>query len=141
MIGTDEILTKLHAMLDAKKIKRADIARALKLGPSRITEILDGRRKLKLDEAEVLVETFGLEEPQFNVPTATPILQLAVRHVAQELGCDEQLLAQRSDDLVQDLAAFFRYAANPQVRENIALAEGFFLARDAMGSGPLAANS
>ena len=63
MIGTDEILERLQAKLDAGEIQKIDIAAAMKISSSRVTELFNGTRKLKLDEAQVLVETFKLEDP------------------------------------------------------------------------------
>jgi hypothetical protein len=112
----------LLARLADKKIRNADIARALGLPDSRIPEIKDGRRALKLDEAAKLVRAFQLEEDAPPLPT--PIIRLVVRYIADELGARPQ--EQRLEDLSEDVRAFAAFVANPKVRRSIEAAEGFF---------------
>ena len=132
MIGTDDILSRLEALLDA-----------LKISPQRITGLFDGSRKLKLDEAQRLVEMFSLEDPSELVSAiaTTPVLMMLVRYVLHELapGVDPEM--SRIEDIAKDCGAFLRYASDPQVRDNIEMAGAFFLARKAMDSeAPVAAS-
>jgi hypothetical protein len=53
----------LLALMRERDIRNKDIAAALKLSPSRITELYNGGRDLSLDEAVTLVERFGLDQP------------------------------------------------------------------------------
>lgn len=144
MIGTDDILSRLEALLDEGKIQKKDIAAALKVSPQRITGLFDGTRKLKLDEAQRLVEIFSLEEDPGELVSAiatTPVLMMLVRYVLHELapGVDPEM--SRIEDIAKDCGAFLRYASDPQVRDNIEMAGAFFLARKAMDSEAPAAAS
>src|SRR5213596_2430200 len=57
VIDTDALLSQLKA----RGIRNVDIARVLGLPDSRVPEIRDKRRALKLDEGAKLVQAFGLE--------------------------------------------------------------------------------
>lgn len=116
----------LLALLEERKVSRADIARAIKVTPSRVTEMYKGERAIKLDEAAKLVETFGLEQVPEADPLPLSIYRLAVRHIALRLKAplSEPLL----EDLAEDLLAFGRFAASPSVRQSVEAAEGFFRA-------------
>lgn len=134
MIGTDQILSRLEELLEAKSIQKKDIADALNISPQRIAGLFNGERKLKLDEAQRLVEQFNLEDPSELVSSIAtiPVLAMLVRHVLQDLAPGVVPESIRIEDTAKDCAAFLRYAADPQVRANIDLAAGFFLALKAM---------
>jgi hypothetical protein len=136
MLGTDDILSRLQTKLDAGEIQKKDIAELLKIGNSRVTEIFDGRRKLKLDEAHNLVEHFNLEDPSWvlNQVVTKPVLRLLVRYLAEELGRSLEGKDQELERLSQDAGAFLRYVADPKVRDDIRMAEAFFLVRDSIDS-------
>lgn len=138
MIGTDDILTRLEAKLEAKEIQKKDIAAVLNISPQRISDLFDGGRKLKLDEAQRLVERFNLEDPGDAVTSIAtlPVLAMIVRYTLQELAPGVVPDANRIQDIAKDCSAFLRYVADPQVRDNIDLAAAFFLARRAMDQKP-----
>lgn len=130
VMDTAELLRRI----DAKGIKPADMARAMNLPASRISEIRKGTRAVKLDEAARLVAAFGLEQSHAATPLPASVLRLAVRHVALKL----QVQAQEAQiaELAEDLRAFSEYAANPKVRQSIEAAEGFFQALQLRRSAP-----
>lgn len=126
MLTTQELLARLRD----KRVKNADIARALNVTPSRVTEMYDGRRALKLDEAVRLVTAFELEQapsPAGSLLPA-PIARLAVEHIARELRAPLQRNQRKLDDLAEDLRAFAEFVTDPKVRESIDLATAFFQA-------------
>lgn len=129
MLDTSQLLARLKE----KQIRNVDIARVLKLPDSRIPEIRDGRRALKLDEAAKLVRAFGLEQENGVEPLPLPIMRLLVRHVAARIGVEihEVLL----DDLAADLRAFALFVADPTIRQSVEAAEGFFRALQTRRSG------
>lgn len=122
VLNTDELL----ARLDAKKIRNADMARALGLPDSRIPEIRTKRRALKLDEAAKLVQAFELERDLEPVPQS--IMRLVVLWMATRLKAKppEDQVA----ELAKALAAFSSFVTDPRVRQSIDAAEGFFRALD-----------
>jgi hypothetical protein len=126
VLTTKELLARLRE----KKVKNADIARALNVTPSRVTEMFDGTRALKLDEAVKLSEAFDLEpEPSPQVPALPgPVSQLIVQHIARELGRPLAQDAPQLRELSEDLRAFSEFVTDPKVRESIDLAMAFFQA-------------
>ena len=134
MIGTDEILARLESLLEAGKIQKKEIAAALNITPQRISDHFSGDRKLKLDEAQRLVETFGLEDPAelISAIATIPVLKLLVAYAVRELAPGTELDESRIEDIARDVQAFLRYVCDPKVRQNVDLAEGFFLALQAM---------
>lgn len=120
MLNTDQLLEQLKA----NNVRNVDIARVLELPDSRVPEIRDKRRALKLDEAVRLVEAFGLESNQTPPQPPAAIFRLVVRHVAVRLGVplSDQMLA----DLAEDIRAFSSFVADPKVRRSVEMAEGFF---------------
>lgn len=128
VLGSKEILRELQR----RGIKKSAIAETLDLDPSRVTELyalVTGKgkpRRLLHDEAVKLVEVFGLEQTHEAAPLPDAIVRLLIRHVAQFLSAeptDEQVR-----ELTADLQAFARFVADPQVRESLDAAEGFFRA-------------
>jgi hypothetical protein len=123
VLDTEELLARLQE----KGIRNVDIAKVLGLPDSRVPEIRDRRRSLKLDEGAKLARAFGLEPGQSADPIPLPILRLVVRYVAEELG-----LAQGDDrqleELTADVQAFSEFVAEPKVRRSLDAAEGFFQA-------------
>jgi hypothetical protein len=126
VLTTKELLARLRE----KKVKNADIARALNITPSRVTEMFDGTRALKLDEAAKLSEAFDLEPPPTpQVPALPgPVSQLIVQHIARELGRPLAQDAPQLRELSEDLRAFSEFVTDPKVRESIDLAMAFFQA-------------
>lgn len=126
VLTTGELLGRLRD----RGIKNADIARALKVSPSRVTEIFKGERSVSLDEGAILVEKFDLESPQDRrvAPLPAQVSRLLVRYVAAELGVDLERNLPLLQELTEDVRAFAEYVADPSVRENPAAAEAFFQA-------------
>jgi hypothetical protein len=126
VLTTKELLARLRD----KGVRNADIARALDVTPSRVTEMYGGTRALKLDEAVRLTEAFDLEpEPSQKVaPLPGPVAQLIVQHIARELGQPLAPDAQQVRELAEDLRAFSEFVTDPKVRESIDLATAFFQA-------------
>lgn len=124
VLDTDELLDRLKD----KGVRNVDIARVLGLPDSRVPEIRDKRRALKLDEGAKLVRAFGLEPSPEAAPLPAPILRLAVRYLAAELGHSAEEDDRRLEELIADIQAFSEFAADPKVRRSIEAAEGFFQA-------------
>jgi hypothetical protein len=125
VIDTKELLARLRT----KGVINADIARALSIKPSAVTELFkEGGRKLKLDEAVTLVETFELERAPSppGPPLPAPVSQLIVQHIALELGRPLPQDAPQLQELAEDLRAFSEYVTDPKRRESLDLAEMFF---------------
>lgn len=130
MLNTDQLLEQLKAM----NVRNVDIARVLELPDSRVPEIRDKRRALKLDEAVKLVQAFGLESNESLPQPPVAIFRLVVRHVAARLGVpvNDQALA----SLAEDLRAFSGFVADPKVRRSVEMAEGYFHALQTRHQGP-----
>jgi hypothetical protein len=126
VLTTKELLARLRD----RSVKNADIARALSVTPSRVTEMYDGTRALKLDEAVKLVEAFGLEQEPSprEAPIPAQVSQLIVQHIARELGRPLNEDAPQLQELAEDLRAFSEFVTDPAVRESIDLATAFFQA-------------
>jgi transcriptional regulator with XRE-family HTH domain len=126
MLTTGELL----ARLGQKGIKNHQIAKALDVSPSRVTEMWKGERAIKLDEAAKLVAEFQLDEalPSPRVsPLPAPIARLVVAYVAAELGLERANPLQVAE-IAEDVRAFAEFVSDPAVRESIDAAETFFQA-------------
>jgi hypothetical protein len=124
VLDTDELLARLKD----KGVKNIEIARVLGLPDSRIPEIYRKDRALKLDEGAKLVRAFGLEPSPEAVPLPAPILRLAVRYLAAELGHSPEEDDRQLEELLADIQAFSEFVSDPKVRRSIEAAEGFFQA-------------
>lgn len=122
VIDTDELLLRLTE----RKIRNADIARALGLPDSRIPEIRTKRRALKLDEAVKLVRAFQLDEAPEATPLPPSVIRLLIRYLADALGSDptEDQIA----ELTEDVRAFSSLVSDQKIRQSPDAAEGFFRA-------------
>ena len=140
-----EVLTtvELIARLEERGIRNADIARALGVSPSRVTEMKKGERAIKLDEAAKLVAEFGLESgsSQKVPPLPAPVAALIVQHVAKSLGSPLEEGSSQLQALSEDLRAFAEYVSDPVVRERIDLAMAFFQAMRLRNPSPQEADS
>lgn len=76
VLDSKGLLAELERLRSEGVTTNADLARLLKLPTSRIPEIFDGRRKIKIDEMKVIVEHFGLEQQPAapSADTLEPIL-------------------------------------------------------------------
>lgn len=121
-MDTDQIL----AMLEERGVRNVDIARTLGLPDSRVPEIRQKKRALKLDEGVKLARAFGLESTRPVPPLPAAVSRLIVQYLAGELGShpDENRLA----ELSEDLRAFSEFVADPKVRRSLDAAESFFQA-------------
>lgn len=68
MLSSDQLLARLRSLRDTGETTNADLARLLGLPSSRIPEIFDGKRAIKIDEMKVLVEHFRLEDGISRLP-------------------------------------------------------------------------
>jgi hypothetical protein len=121
---------ELLARLTERGIRNSDIARALGVHPSRVTEMFKGARGIKLDEAAKLVSEFALESPpsQRVSPLPAPVAALIVQHVALQLGHPLEEGSSQLQALSEDIRAFAEFVTDPKVRESIDLAMAFFQA-------------
>jgi hypothetical protein len=124
VLDTDQLLDRLRA----KNPKNVEVARVLGLPDSRIPEIYRKDRKLTLDEGAKLVRAFQLEPSPEATPLPPPILRLAVRYLAAELGHSAEEDDRKLEELLADIQAFSEFVADPKVRRSIDAAEGFFQA-------------
>lgn len=115
--------------LERKGVTRADIARALGLPSPRITEMYSGKRRVMLDEAKRLVDTFNLEQSDQVEPISEGVARLLARHVATRLGKplpgDDPLL----QELAEDLRAFANFAQHQRPAPTPDAAAGFLAGR------------
>ena len=123
MLSNAELLERLSQA----GVKKKAIAEALGINASRITEMYDGGRPLKLDEARVLVEKFGLDTPEAAALTL-PIARLLALHVARKVKADFDPRSPLVEELALDLVAFSRFALDPRHRESVDAVGGFFQA-------------
>jgi transcriptional regulator with XRE-family HTH domain len=126
MLTTRELLERL----EQRGIKNHQIAKALGVSPSRVTEMHKGERAIKLDEAARLVSAFGLEEPPTPAkmsPLPAPIARLVVVYVGAELGL-ATVDPLRVEEIARDVRAFAEFVTDPAVRGSIDAAETFFQA-------------
>jgi predicted transcriptional regulator len=121
---------ELIERLEERGIRNADIARALRVSPSRVTEMKKGERAIKLDEAAKLVAEFDLESVSFQKVPPLPgrISRLIVLYIAAELGHDAEENRAQIEELSEDVRAFAEFVADPRVRESAEAAEAFFQA-------------
>lgn len=119
---------KLLDELRRRGIRNGDVARALDVHPSRVTEIYKGERVVKLDEAAKIVEAFGLESPVVQKVPALPgpVARLIVLYLAEELKVRPS--PHRVAELSADIRAFAEFVADPKVRQSVESAEAFFQA-------------
>jgi hypothetical protein len=102
-------------MLRERDIKNGQIAKALNLTPSRVTEIFAGDRRVSLDEAATLIDVFNLDEPKIPIEVHTS--RLLVMYVATQLGVALDGENPKVESLAQDMSAFAQFAADPEVRD------------------------
>ena len=122
--------TQLLARLSDREIKNVEIARVLGIPESRVSEMRAGNRRIKLDEAVKLVQAFKLEGDGSAAaeitPLTTPVARLLVLHVATSVQAE--LTDEQVSELATDLRAFATFVADPQVRDSVQAADGFFQA-------------
>lgn len=123
VLNTKELL----ALLEARGVKNREIARALGINDSRVTEIKKGTRQVKLDEAATLVRAFGLQQDRL-APVHPRMSRLLVQYVAGAVGRKLDPESPQMRELVADIEAFSRFVADPQVRDSVEAAEAFFRA-------------
>lgn len=126
MLTTAELLR----LLDERQIRNADIARAIGVSPSRVTELRKGERAVKLDEAAKLVAAFDLESQPIPrvAPVHPAVARLIVLYIAAELGFDAQSNPALVRELTEDVRAFSEFVVEPTVRGNPEAVEAFFQA-------------
>lgn len=123
MLAADELLK----LLEDRGVSRADIGRALKLPSSRISEMYKGRRRLHLDEAKKLVETFRIEESApGSEPLSVPIARLLVLYAAERLETPLSPDDRRVEELAQEFRAFSEFATDPRARTSQEAVAAFF---------------
>lgn len=121
VLNTSQLLARLKE-LGARNV---DMAKVLGLPDSRIPEIFAGKRALKLEEAVKLVEAYRLEDDSQPItPLTTPVARLVVLHVARLVGAEPD--SATVSELAEDLRAFATFVADPQVRDSVQAADGFF---------------
>lgn len=121
MLSSVELLNRLRE----RKVKHADIARALNLKPSAVTRMFAGGRRISLDEGKKLVDTFKLEEPVWDA-ISEPVAMTLARHAARSLAVPEN--GPGVADLAYDLRAWSAFAAAPDRRDSVDQVEGFLTA-------------
>lgn len=126
VLNREQLLTRLKEKVSAGEVRNVDIARALDLPDSRIPALLRGERRLFFDEGVKLVESFGLEPGLPPLPDV--VWRLIARHIASKLDLGVEPDSPQMQELLADLAAFSRFASDPQVRGSLEAAQGFFRA-------------
>lgn len=75
MLGHDDLLAILRERREAGKTSNAEIGRVIKQPSSRVAEIFNGKRRISLDEAKLLVEALGIEE-RYTGPSEETLIGL-----------------------------------------------------------------
>lgn len=101
---------QIMAMLEARGVTPAEIARAIEQPSSRVSELRHGRRKLTLDEACILAERYGLEDRPALPPLSEATARLMVLHVARSLGRRLSPEDARVSELAADFQALAEFA-------------------------------
>jgi hypothetical protein len=115
---------QLLARLTDRGVKNVQIARALAIPESRVTEMRSGKRRIKLDEAAKLVDAFELETEGGEItPLTTPIARLLVLHLADSLDVD--IPEPKLSELAADFRVFSTFVSNPRVRDSVDAAGAF----------------
>jgi predicted XRE-type DNA-binding protein len=136
MKTSGEVVEQLRLLLSARHIKQDDIGRVLDWPQPRVSELINGKRKaaLSFDQANKLIEAFGLlgeEEP--TLPSVR-FLRLAVRALAKRL--DRPL--DEADPQVQSHAEFLRLlvalGTDPQLRDDLEAVERLIQDREQAGT-------
>lgn len=86
MLTHDEILAELLKQLDAGYIRQADLARHLKIHPSRVIDIKKGDRRIQPEELTPTAEFLGMISKK---ETKQIKLQDVARHILQLDGMPE----------------------------------------------------
>jgi len=76
VLSHEALVVELERLRDAGLTKNADISRILKIPTSRVAEIFDRKRLVRVDEMKALVEHFGLDGQHSapSVETLEPLL-------------------------------------------------------------------
>jgi hypothetical protein len=131
---------ELLAALEQRGVSKADIARALGIGPARVTEMYQAAglaetkrvgdkpptRRLLWDEGYELIKRFGLKvDPDRPIELPRAIAKLAILAVASALDVRLDPDDPRLPEIALDFQSFLRFVADPQVREDAARVQGF----------------
>lgn len=60
----------IREQLDRKGVRQADLARALKLAPDKLSKIMIDERDIKVEELRMMIEYFGTTPPGFTPATS-----------------------------------------------------------------------
>ncbi len=131
MLTEAETRAALAALVDGGTVTRAEVARALELPPPRITQILAGERLIKLDEAKVLHDRYGIGRKPTAAAISDAHARILVRHVARVLDapCTEAQLRELAQDATALFALFQGAAVPPSADHALGLLEGRMSAR------------
>ena len=118
MLSTQELLT----ILAGRRIKSPELAACLGLVPGAGDRILAGTRRLKLDEAKKLIDTFGLEPVSPVGSLSLDIARVLILHAARTL----RVKLNPNDAQIEELVRDFRsVTTDPLLSENAEAAENF----------------
>lgn len=117
---------ELLARLEARGVRKIDIARALGLDPSSVTAIFKGKRRIALDEGKKLVEHFGLDE-EIPLPSEA-VIRVVVRHMLEMFNLDPGEKDDRLAEVTSDFRAFMAFTVDPKRCDSVEQAEAFFKA-------------
>lgn len=120
MLGAADLLK----LLKDRGVTQAAIGRCLGLPSPRISEMYKGERRLQLDEAKKLVESFGVDEAAIS-PLSEPVARALAIYAAETLGLQASPEDERVEELAQELRAFSEFAVDPRVRDSVESIQGF----------------
>lgn len=86
VLSSTELLSKLKSARDAAVLTNADVQALLKLPSSRVAEIFEGKRAIKIDEMKALVERYGWDAGQPAMPASVAISDDTVEIIALDLS-------------------------------------------------------
>lgn len=123
MFGHEELRLTLSRLKEEGRATNAEISRVLGLPSSRVAEIFDGSRQIKLDEAKTLVEHYHLEQnaPQITGATIEPLLD-AVLPLAPTGKASDQSRRALAEALAYGIGLLGKSAATPTSEDAMAVA-------------------
>jgi len=86
VLSSTELLSKLKSARDSAVLTNADVQSLLNLPSSRVAEIFDGKRAIKIDEMKALVERYGLDASQPAMSARRPVSEDTAEIVALDLS-------------------------------------------------------
>lgn len=63
MLTHDDLLAELHRWIEGGRLQQKEVAAELGIAPARVSEMLNGRRRIQQREMPILARLFGMSDP------------------------------------------------------------------------------